>query len=114
MKIKHKLIFLFSFLAILPFSTISLIGYVNSKSALEKQALNALEAEADAKASDIIHDIQLRQEQAKELAGTILLKQLEPSGVNDPDNIARIQSHIESVQKEVRHWPLLFNRIMAT
>ena len=76
---------------------ILIIGYVsctNSKIALERKVFGALQALVHSGVPDILHDIELRQEEAKELVETFFSRQLESDGINDTSTIAKIQKHI--------------------
>ncbi|MFQ5713563.1 MAG: HAMP domain-containing protein [Candidatus Scalinduaceae bacterium] len=103
--LRTKLIVLFLVVSIVPVGIVGYISYDSARANLKKQAFASLEAVTNSRVSDITHLIQLRQEQAKELAGTFLPRQLESSGVNDPEDIAKIQANIESILEEMKMQP---------
>ncbi len=100
--LKNKLVCLFLLVSIIPLSIIGYVSYRYARITLEKHALASLEAIVNSRVSDITHLIQLRQEQVKELAGGFSPRQLKSSGVNNPEDIAKIQIHIESVLQEMK------------
>ncbi|MGR3303465.1 MAG: ATP-binding protein [Candidatus Scalindua sp.] len=103
--LRTKLTALFLVISIVPMCIVGYISYDNARASLEKQSFASLEAIVNSCVSDITHLIQLRLEQAKVLAGTFLPRQLESSGVNDPEVIAKIQTHIESILEEMKMQP---------
>lgn len=69
---------------------------------LKEDAFSQLGGIADSRAVTIEKYIQLRQEQAKSIAGSSLVRQLDPSGENDPQIIEKIQEHIDSIYDEIK------------
>jgi len=99
--LKIKLVALFLILGIVPLSIVGFMAYQNGSNSLFEAELHALEYIGDSRELNINQLVQMRMEQAKELAGTFLPRQLESTGVNDPEDIARIQTHIESIYEEM-------------
>ncbi|MEX0770515.1 MAG: PAS domain S-box protein [Balneolaceae bacterium] len=102
MNIKPKLLLLFTLLAILPIVIVGALSYHNAKEALVQQQIDSLEAVVDSRISDITHVVQLRVEQARQIGGTYLPRQLRPDGVHDPFVIQRLQEHIELIYEHVK------------
>ena len=100
--LKIKLISLFLLLSIVPLSIVGYMAYSEGSKSLFEAQLDSLEYIGDSRELNINQLVQLRMEQAKELAGTFLPRQLESSGINDPEDIARIQTHIESIYEEMQ------------
>lgn len=101
-KTKTKLIVMFLLISIIPISIIGYLSCMSGRIALKKQALASLEAVVDSRINDITHLVQLRLEQAKELAGTFLIRQLKSNGINDSEDTNKIQVHIDSILEEMK------------
>ncbi len=96
LKIGQKLILLLFLISLIPVFAISISNYFYAKLKLEKMTKDALQAVTNSRAYHINHSIRFRQEQAKQIAGSFLLRQLSETGFNDPSIIQDIQSDIES------------------
>ncbi len=101
-KLSAKLLVTFLAVGVIPASVIGLLALNKSSNGLKKQALASLQAVGNSRVSDITHLIQLRHEQAKELAETLAVRQMDSSGVNSQETIDEIQLHIESVLAEMK------------
>ncbi len=97
MKIKSKLILLFVALAIVPLIIIGTLSYFNAKQAMMEQQLESLEAMVHLRILDIERMTQLRFEQTRQMAGSYLIRQLDPHGNNNPEVIQDMQLLVESV-----------------
>jgi len=96
LKIGQKLVIIFLMISVLPLVAISTFVYHYTKSELQQKTIAALQAVTDSRAAHINHSIQLRQEQAKGLAGAFLLRQLNETGINDPVVIEGIRNDIDA------------------
>ncbi len=96
LKIGQKLVIILLFISLLPLAAISFYTLSFARAALIKKTTDALQAVTDSRASHISHSIRLRQEQAKEFAGSYLLRQMSETGVNDPEIIRGIQNDIDA------------------
>jgi len=101
MKIKIKITLLFIVISIIPLAISGVIVFQESQKAIQEEVFKTLKSTADSRKNDIDHLILLRQEDAKIISGTFLPKQLDPNGVNDPETIEKIQSHIDSIYSEI-------------
>ena len=97
-----KLITLFLLVSLTPLLLVGYISFYNAKEALLEQQTASLQAITESRESDILHLILLREEQAKELAGTYLVRQLDPQGRNNATTVAQIQDHITSILEEMQ------------
>ena len=97
MIIKNKLLLLFLFIAIFPLTVIGYYSYNNAKNALIDRQITSLESIVDSRISDINLLTQLRYEQARQISGAQIIRQLDPDGDNSSELIDQIQSHLESV-----------------
>ncbi|MDH5597539.1 MAG: GAF domain-containing protein, partial [Cyclobacteriaceae bacterium] len=102
MKIKTKLVLLFTMITVSSLLVTGIISFNNAKKALEDAAYNSLELVNNAYISNITHIIQLRHEQTKEIAGTYLVRHLNPSGPTPDSVISKIQEHIISILEELK------------
>jgi len=105
LKLGTKFVLTLMIISLVPLAVISLSNYYYSKSQIESTTIGSLRAVNDSRAVHINHLIELRQEQAKELAGTFLIRQLASTGVNHPEIIASVQEHIDSVFLELKATP---------
>ena len=102
LKLGSKFILSMMAISIVPLAVVSFYYYFNSKSELEKKTVGSLRAVNDSRAAHINHLIQLRQEQAKSMAGTYIIRQLREDGFTPPEVIRIIQGQIESVFHEIK------------
>jgi len=93
------------FISIVPLGIISTFNYYYSKSQLEKSTVGNMRAINDSRVAHINDLVQLRQEQAKILAGTYVCRQLRAEGANSPEIVSAIQYHIESIYGELQTHP---------
>ncbi len=100
-----KLTVAFLAIAILPITLITYYSTNNARNAVIDQSIANLFEINQSKASNINHILRLRQEQAKEMAGTILPRQLSSDVVNSPELIRNIQIHIDSILEEMKLKP---------
>ncbi len=105
LKIGQKLVFLLMLISIIPLLAISVSNYFYAKRELEQKTINALQAVTNSRAAHINSSTLLRQEQAKEVAGAFLLRQLRESGLNDPQIIEGIQADIDSTLNDLKLEP---------
>src|SRR5262245_61528907 len=105
LKIGQKFALSFSIITIGPLLTVAYLSYSNSKFQLENQIIDAFIALNNARASNINNEIQLRLEQARQLAGTFLTRQLDVDAKNEPWLVAKMQGHVESVFSEMQLMP---------
>jgi len=92
-------------ISLIPLAIISFTNYFYSKYQIEQRTRGNLQSVNESRVLHINHFVQLRQEQAKQLAGTYLIRQLHESGVNHPEVIRSIQDDIESVFYELKTKP---------
>jgi len=104
-RLMNKLVGGFLIVSLVPVILVGTLSYRSGRTALIEKTFEELQAVGNSRVSDINHLIQLRHEQAKELAGTYLVRQLESNGVNDPEDFNKIQSHIESIHQEMQLQP---------
>ncbi|MFH1359737.1 MAG: ATP-binding protein [Candidatus Omnitrophota bacterium] len=95
-KIRQKLILILLVISLIPLLAVSIYNFYYAKSELEKKAIDRLKAVTLAREAHINHFIQLRQEQAKQIAGGFLPRQLRESGLNDPEIVRGIQADINA------------------
>lgn len=100
--IRKKLLFVTLSLTLLSILIISVIFLEIARGELKYDAFSQLGGIADSRATTIEKYLQLRQEQAKLISGTFLLRQLVPNGENDPQLIEQIQNHIDSIYVEMK------------
>jgi len=105
LKIGPKLVIIFLLISGIPLLLSSILSYSFTKIQLRQRTSATLQAVNDSRAAHIHHLIQLRQEQAKEVAGAAILRQLQESGVNDPGIIADIQDDIDSTFFDLKAAP---------
>ena len=105
LKLTPKFFLIFFLITIVPLSIVAAYSTVIIKAALSEQVINSLKAVNTSRVSYINHLIQLRQEQAKQLSGAILLKKLNPNGENSPDLKRDIQNHIDAIYSELKLSP---------
>lgn len=103
--IRRKLLISTLPITLIAIFTIAFIFLNIAQNELKEDAFSQLGGIADSRAVTIEKYIQLRQEQAKSIAGDSLLKQLDPSGENDPQIIEKIQEHIDSIYAEMKLEP---------
>ncbi len=106
LKLGPKFVFTLILISIFPLAIISSFTYFYTKARLEQNALGNLQAINDSRQLHINDLIKIRQEQAKELAGTFLLRQLKPQGFNEQDSLALLQRNVESVYQELKAVPI--------
>lgn len=92
-------------ISIIPLSIITFFNYFQIKNQLKKTTTENLRAINDSRVAHINHLVQLRQEQAKQLAGTYAIRQLDSRGGNSPIVIELIQKTVESVFQEIKKTP---------
>ncbi|MFT5206961.1 MAG: signal transduction histidine kinase [Candidatus Omnitrophota bacterium] len=100
-----KLTVAFLTIALLPIALITHYSTNNARNAVIEQSIANLFEINQSKASNINHTFRLRQEQAKEIAGTILPRQLASDAVNSPELVRNIQTHIDSILEEMQLKP---------
>ena len=105
LKLGHKFFISLMMISIIPLAILSFFEYYYTKAELKKSTIGNLRAINDSRANHINHLIQLRQEQAKELAGTFISRQLQAGGINQPDVIQVIQAQIDSIFHELKSTP---------
>ncbi len=105
LKLRPKFLLALVFISIVPLTIISLFNYYYTKSQIKESTVGHLRAINDSRVAHINQTIRLRQEQAKELAGTYVIRQLGPQGANTPRIVDLIQSDIESVYYEIKKTP---------
>lgn len=92
-------------ISIIPLSIITFFNYFQIKDQLKKTTIENLRAINDSRVAHINHLVQLRQEQAKQLAGTYVVRQLDPQGGNSSTVVELIQKTVESVFQEIKKTP---------
>lgn len=102
LKLETKFVLSLLLISIVPLAAISTFNYYYSKSQLEKSTIGSLSAINDSRAAHINHLIQLRQEQAKEIAGSYITRQLQSGGFNHPLIVEKIQEQIDSIFSELK------------
>lgn len=105
LKLGYKFFISLMMISIIPLAILSFFEYYYTKAELKKSTIGNLRAINDSRADHINHLIQLRQEQAKELAGTFISRQLQAGGINQPDVIQVIQAQIDSIFHELKSTP---------
>lgn len=101
LKLGPKFFLTLALISIVPLTVVSLLNYYFSKRELEEKTTLSLKTINDARARHINHLIQMRQEQARELAGTYISRQLKASGVNSPEVTGAVQAQIDSIFHEL-------------
>jgi len=92
-------------ITLVPLLTVSIINFYNSKSAIENKTKDALQALNNSRASHINFLIRLRQEQAKEIAGIFLTRQLAMGGETPQWLIHKMQGQVEFIFRELNLTP---------
>ena len=111
-KIGEKFILSFIFITLGPLLTVAYLGYSQSKIELEEKIINAFIALNNARAASIGYQIQLRLEQAREIAGSFLTRQLGIDATNEPWLVHKMQGHVETIFEEIkRHSPNTYQHI---
>jgi len=105
MKLTHKLLIIFLGISLIPLIIFSIVNYNEFETSIISDQKTTLESIIQSQESDINHLIQLRQEQAKMIAGTFLVRQLDSSGMNDDEILERLQIHIKSIHEEISLFP---------
>jgi len=105
LKIGHKLVVIFLMISVIPLLAISTFVFFNTKAELEKKTIASLQAVNKSRAAHINHSVQLRQEQAKGMAGSYVMRQLKEAGHNDPSVILGIQMYIDSTFADLKSNP---------
>ncbi|MDP8264523.1 MAG: ATP-binding protein [Candidatus Aceula lacicola] len=105
LKLRPKFFLSLVIISIIPLVVISLFNYFYTKSELRESTVANLRALNDSRVAHINQFIRLRQEQAKELAGTYVIRQIDPQGANSPRTVQTVQSDIESVYSEIKKTP---------
>ena len=102
LKLGQKFFLTLIAISVVPLLIISVSNYYYLKNELRQKTIGTLTTLNDSGAKHINQVIQLRQEQAKELAGTYLVRQLAANGVN-PDQVLNVlQAAIESIFGELK------------
>lgn len=96
-----KLYLIFICVAFIPTFGITFASYQNAKKTILKEIIDSIDAINKLKAMNVQHLIHLRQEQARELAGTYIVRQLKSDRKNDPKIIEEIQQQIDSIEKRL-------------
>jgi len=102
LKLGQKFFLTLVAISVVPLLVISVFNYYYLKHELQRKTIGTITTLNDSGAKHINQVIQLRQEQAKELAGTYLVRQLAASGVNSPQALNAIQAHIESIFNKLK------------
>jgi len=105
LKIGYKLVVIFLLISVIPLLAISSFVFFYTKAELEKKTIASLQAVNKSRAAHINHSIQLRQEQAKGMAGSYVMRQLKEAGLNDPSVIIGIQMYIDSTFADLQSNP---------
>ena len=105
LRLRPKFFLSLVLISIIPLVVISLFNYFYTKSELRESTVAHLRALNDSRVAHINQFIRLRQEQAKELAGTYVIRQIDPQGANSPRTVQTVQSDIESVYSEIKRTP---------
>ncbi|MDP8266049.1 MAG: sensor histidine kinase [Candidatus Aceula meridiana] len=105
LKLGSKFFITLVLISVIPLSIITFFNYFHIKDQLKQSTLGNLHAINDSRVAHINHFVQLRQEQAKELAGTYAIRQLNPQGSNSPRIIDLVQKSVESVFQEIKKTP---------
>lgn len=102
LKLGQKFFLTLVLIAVTPLLIISVSNFYYLKHELERTTGKSILTINDSGAKHINQVIQLRQEQAKELAATSLARQLAANGVNSQPILSALQSHIESIFRELK------------
>ncbi|MDD3374626.1 MAG: sensor histidine kinase [Candidatus Omnitrophica bacterium] len=105
LKLRPKFFLSLIIISIVPLVIISLFNYLYTKSEIKERTVGNLRALNDSRVAHINQFIRLRQEQAKALAGTFTIRQLDPQGANSPRTVQMVQADIESVYSEIKKTP---------
>lgn len=105
MKLNRKLLMIFLGISLVPLTVFSILNYTEFHDSIISDKKTTLESIIQSQKSDINHLIQLRQEQAKMIAGTFLPRQLDSSGVNSAETLEQLQVHIKSIHEELSLFP---------
>ncbi len=105
LKLRPKFFLSLVGISIIPLVFISLFNYFHTKVELKESTVANLRVINDSRVAHINQFIQLRQEQAKELAGTYVIRQIDPQGANTPRTVQTLQNDIESIYSEIKKTP---------
>jgi len=105
LKLGSKFFITLVLISITPLAIITFFNYFHIRNQLKQSTISNLRAINDSRSEHINHLVQLRQEQAKELAGTYAIRQLNPQGSNSPRIIDLVQKSVESVFQEIKKTP---------
>ena len=92
-------------ISIVPLLVISAFNYFYTKSRLRESTIGNLRAINDSRAAHVNQFIRLRQEQAKELSGSYMIRLLDPQGANSLQLTDGIQRQVDSVYYEIKRTP---------
>ncbi|HLF17935.1 MAG TPA: ATP-binding protein [Candidatus Omnitrophota bacterium] len=104
LKISEKFILSFIVITLGPLLTVAYLGYSHSKIELEKKIINSFIALNNARAASVAYQIQLRLEQAREIAGSFLTRQLAIDATNEPWLVHKMQGHVETIFEELKRF----------
>ncbi len=103
LNIGSKLAIILIGVAMIPLIAVISYNFIAFKSKIQRNMLNRLKSTNNSRVAHIQSLIQLRQEQAKSIAGDFILKQLKSDGLNDPQHVENIQKNIEYIYKEMKN-----------
>jgi len=101
LQLTHKFFLTFFLIAIIPLGIATIINYYITKAELTQKTIDNLRAVNISRASHINNMVLLRQEQARQLAGSKLLKRLRSDGNNSPKLIGEIRDYLDTIHAEL-------------
>lgn len=103
MKIIYRLFLFFLILSTVAILVTGGLSYYSAHEALREQTISGLRSTLNSRISHIKNKVILRQEEGAIIAGTYLARQLRSDGNNDPQDIARLQQHLDYIIGNLRH-----------
>lgn len=103
MKIIYRLFLFFLILSAIAILVTGGLSYYSAQEALREQTINGLRSTLNSRVTHIRNKIELRKEEAAIIAGTYLARQLRSDGNNDPQDIARLQQHLDYIIGNLQH-----------
>ena len=100
--IRQKLILLLLFVTLIPVVCIALFTYYSARRTLFEEVIGTMTAINKLRAARINNLFQSWHEQAEDLAGTYLIRQIGGSGAPEPEFLARLEAHFGNIMEEQR------------